>query len=178
MIILTLFMSGLSARCAGPSFLSLPDSNIALRVPVGWTIMNKDEEIGMYSLDQPAKGPRSRIHFSRDKNGSTSLESAIETEIDRITKRSPAWGSSNDRRSYKGSTAITTDSGLTGMRANFYYDEPNGRQYTIVKYYFFDEHGRIFRVCAHIGGDETRFKLYDHAILSGLTSAAPAIWNR
>jgi len=167
--ILALCLSGAFAISGESIFLALPDSDIMLLVPEGWAINDRNGEIGMYSPDQPPKGLPSRIHLSRVKNDSASLEAAIQTEIDGITSRSPAWGSSNDRRSYKGSYPITTKSGISGLRADFYYDEPGGRRYTIVKYYFFDEHGTIFRVCAHIGGDEKRFKAYENAILSGLT---------
>ena len=148
-----------------PAFLSLPDSKIILAVHEGWTVEDKDGEIGIYPpeqrakeliadlaarpvphvvFDQPAKIPRTKIHLSRYQESETTLEAAIDAEIDRITARAPKWGSSNDRKSYKGSTTIETDSGLHGLRADFYSDEPQGtingplvRRYTIVKYYFF-----------------------------------------
>lgn len=155
-----------------PAFLSLPDSKVILEGPDGWTIKDKDGEIGMYSPDQPAKGLKSRIHISRYLEKEKTLEAAIDAEIDRVTARAPKWGSSNDRRSYKGSTPIKTESGMQGLRADFYNDLPtdnqHGRFYNIIKYYFFDEGGKIFRVCSHVYGDESRFKEYDQAIIEGL----------
>jgi len=156
------------ARALAPAFLSLPDSKIILSVPKRWTVKDqrdKDGDVGMYSPDQPAKGLPSRIHLARYSEADRTLQSAIDSEIDRITARGP---SGNDRRSYKGSTPIKTDSGMQGKRADFYNDEPQGRFYSIVKYYFFDENGKIFRICAHVYGDESRFKDYDQAIIEGL----------
>ena len=158
-----------------PTFLSLPDSKIILSVPKGWTVKDKDGEIGMYSPDQPAKGLPRRPHISRYLEKEKTLEAAIDAEINRVTAKAPYWGSGCDRRSYKGSTPIKTKSGMQGLRADFYSDEPQGspngplaRRYTIVKYYFFDEAGKIFRVCSHVYGDESRFKEYDQAIIEGL----------
>jgi len=152
-----------------PAFLSLPDSKIILSVPEGWTVKDKrdkDGDVGMYSPVPPAKGLPSRIHLSRYLKADRTLQAAIDAEIDRITERGP---SGNDRSSYKGSTPIKTDSGMQGLRADFYYDEPRGhRYYTIEKYYLFDENGKIFKACAHVYGDESRFKEYDEAIIEGL----------
>jgi|GEM_PF-3031469 len=154
-----------------PAFLSLPNSKIILAGPDGWTIKDRDGEIGLYSPDQPPKGLPNRIHFSRRPDDKT-LQGAIDSEIDKVTARSPAWGSGCDRRSYKGSTPVVTASGIKGLRADFYSDLPadnqRGRYYSIIKYYFFDEGGKIFRVCSHVYGDESRFKVYDQAIIAGL----------
>ncbi len=168
-VILALLVSAAAVFGAEPASLNLPDSNILLRIPDGWTVKERNGEMGIYSADQPSKGPPSRIHFSRSKEAATDLQGAIDSEIERISELSPKWGSSNDRQSYKGSVHVKTDSGLTGLRADFYYDEPRGRRYTIVKYYFFDEAGKIFRVCAHVGGGEVRFKAYEQTVLRGLS---------
>jgi len=154
-----------------PAFLTLPDSKIILEGPDGWTIKDRDGEIGLYSPDQPPKGLPNRIHFSRRPDDKT-LQGAIDSEIDKVTARSPAWGSGCDRRSYKGSTPVETASGIKGLRADFYSDLPadnqHGRYYSIIKYYFFDEGGNVFRVCAHIYGDTTRFETFEKTILNGL----------
>jgi len=171
--------------------LSLPDSKVILTVSGGWTVKDKDREIGIYppdqsakellaaiaaravphvAFDQPAKKPRFRIHLSRYLESETTLQSAIDAEIDRITARGLKWmgQSSNDRKNYKGSNPVRTQSGMDGLRADFYDDRAGTRRYSIVKYYFFDESGRIFRVCSHVYGDEARFKEHEQIILSGL----------
>lgn len=172
-----------------PTFLSLPNSRVIFTASGGWTVKDKDGETGMYPperrakdlisaiaarpvphvvFDQPAKKPRTKIHLSRYLEGETTLQAAIDAEIDRITERSPKWGSSNDRRSYKGSASIRTQSGMDGLRADFYEDDAGGRRHAIVKYYFFDESGKIFRVCSHVYGDEAHFKEHEQIILNGL----------
>ena len=157
---------------AEPTFLSLPGSSIILTAPNKWTIVDKDEEIGMYSPDQASQGLQSRIHLSRYLDEDKSLQGAIQAEIDRVTAKSPYWGSGCDRLRYKGNTPVETISGIKGLRANFYSDFEEDhlkrRAYTIVKYYFFDEYARIFRVCSHVYGDESQFKKFDQAILEGL----------
>jgi len=167
-ITIVLFLSIACAFAAEPTFLSLPDSKIILSVPEGWTVKDKNNEIGIYGPDQPEKGQQSKIHLSRYQESDTTLQAAIESEIDRISARSPKWGSSNDRRSYKGSAPIETQSGMNGIRADFYDDVAGTRRHSIVKYYFFDEAGKIFRVCSHVYGDEARFKEYEQVILGGL----------
>ena len=110
-----------------------------------------------------------RIHLVRIRNAAASLQEEIDAEIDRVTKRSPEWGSSCDRRTYKGSTPIRTASGMEGLRADFWYDYPAGRSYVIEKYYFFDQKGKMFKVCSHIGGDQKRFESFETAIVKGLS---------
>ncbi len=43
------------------------------------------------------------------------------------------------------------------------------RRYQIVKYYFYDESDQIFKVCAHIYGDEARFSMFNEFIVNNLT---------
>lgn len=187
--IFVLFLSLSVAFAEEPTFVSLPNSRVILTATGGWTVKEKNGEIGIYPpeqrakdlisaiaarpvphvvFDQPAKKPRTKIHLTRYRESETTLQAAIDAEIDRITARSPQWGSSNDRRSYKGSTPIRTQSGMDGLRADFYQEDAGKRRHTIVKYYFFDESGKIFRVCSHVYGDEARFKENEAIILSGL----------
>ena len=119
-------------------------------------------------FDQPARKPCIKIHLSRYQGPETTLQTAIDAEIDRITARSPKWELSNDRRSYKGITSIRTQSGMNGLRTDFYEDDAGSRRRSIVKYYFFDGSGRIFRVCSHVYGDVARFQENDEIVLKGL----------
>ena len=184
-----LFLSLCVAFAEEARFLSLPDSTVILRVSGGWVVKDKNGDVGIYppeqrakelianlavravphvAFDQPAKKPRTKIHLSRYHGPESSLQAAIDAEIDRVTARSPKWGSSNDRRSYKGSTPIRTQSGMDGLRADFYDDDAGNRRHSIVKYYFCDESGKIVRVCSHVYGDEARFKENEEIILNGL----------
>ncbi len=190
-LFLVLFLSLCAGFAEEPTFLSLPDSRVILTLSQGWTVKDQDGQIGMYPPDQPAKElisaiaarplphvvfdppakkPRSKIHLSRYLESETTLQSAIDAEIDRITERGLKWRgqSSNDRTNYKGSTPVQTQSGLAGLRADFYDDRESRRTHSIVKYYFFDEAGRIFRVCSHVYGDDNRFREQEQIILRGL----------
>ena len=170
--ILVLLLALHFSHAEEPTCITLPSAHVVLQLPTGWTIKERGEEIGIYSPDQPEKGLPNRVHLSEYLYPEKTLQEAIEAEINRITARSPKWGSSNDLSNYKGSTPIQTKSGMAGLRANFYIElEKDGskeRQYSIVKYYFFDKAGKIFRVCAHVYGDESRFRTYDEVIIEGL----------
>lgn len=174
MLLRVLLLIFLSFHCLSASesrFLALEHSDVILECPDSWTIKDKDGEIGLYSPAQPPKGLPNRIHFSRRPDDKT-LQGAIDSEIDKVTASSPAWGSGCDRRSYKGSIPVETVSGMKGLRADFYTEIPDdkggGRRYGIIKYYFFDENGNVFRVCAHIYGDSSRMEMYEITILNGL----------
>lgn len=166
--ILIFFVLSLLSAYSADKGIELPDSRVRLSTSDGWSIKDKKGEIGIYPSEQSPDQPSIRIHFARIQTDATSLQEAIDKEIDRVTEHSPKWGSSCDRRSYKGSIAVRTVSGMEGLRANFWYDHPTGRRYVILKYYFFDEHGKIFKVCSHIEGDQKRFEQFESAILKGL----------
>lgn len=165
-----LFCCGCS-KAFEPVILELPDSKILLKVPAGWVIKNVNGESGIYPQDQPAKGLQNRLHFTRLRENAETLEAAIESEINGIAERFP--GSSGDRSHYKGSSPVKTSSGIQGLRADFHTESTNEsgiiRHYLIVKYYFYDESGQIFKVCAHIYGDEARFRMFNEFIVNNLT---------
>lgn len=165
--LLVFLLSVCGAPGVEPDFLSLPGSKVILAVPEGWTVREKGGEMGMYSPDQNAKGLRSRIHLARCPAGEKTPQKAIDGELDRVTAKSPEWGSSCDRAHYKGSTPIETKSGIRGLRADFSNGASDG-ECAIVKYYFPDERGEIFRVCAHVYGGEARFREYERVIVDGL----------
>lgn len=156
------------ARAAEGAAVCLPASNVVLTAPDGWTVRSENGEASISPPEQPDSRLRRRIHLSLVAVKSPSLEEAAIAEIERITQRAPKWGSSNDWRSFKGCVPVRTESGISGIRAGFWEDSPQGHQFSIVKYYFRDEKGRIFRVCAHIYGGETDFVRFESAILKGL----------
>lgn len=157
------------ASASEPAHLSLPGSNVLLAIPEGWSVGDKDGETAMYSPGRSSKNFQNSIHLVRDREPDKTLQDAIDSEIDRVTARAPKWGSSTSRSSYRGSTPFQAESGISGLRADFFYDDAQqGRQYMILKYYFFDENGKIFKVCSHVFGDEARFKEFEQAIRSGL----------
>jgi hypothetical protein len=135
-----------------PRELALPDSKITLSAPDGWDI-KKFKDTSIYPPTQPAHSSQSRMHLETLRKAADSLEAAVEAEIDSITERSPE--SSNARKAY---TEHTVD-GITVKR------------YQIAKYYFKDEAGKIFRVCAHVYGDEPRMKMFEAAILANLKTS-------
>ena len=149
--------------------LTLPNSMITLNAPDGWNI-KKFDDIGIYPPNQPAHSSQSRIHLETIRNAAESLKVAVESEIDSITERSPE--SSNARRAYKGSVPVETASGIVGLRADFHTEHTvegvTVRRYQIAKYYFQDEAGKIFKVCAHVYGDEERMKMFEATILANL----------
>lgn len=166
---LFLLASGLSgARADADAVLSLPASQVILTAPDGWTIRSEEGGASLYPPEQPGPRQKRRIHFRLVPGEPPSLEEAALAEVERITQRGPKWGSSNDWRSFKGCVPVRTASGLSGLRAGFWEESPQGRRFAIVKYYFRDEKGRIFCVCAHIHGGETDFVLMESAILGGL----------
>lgn len=149
--------------------LTLPNSKITLDAPDGWNI-KKFNDTSIYPPTQPAHSSQSRIHLETIRNASKSLKVAVESEIDSITERSPE--SSNARRAYKGSVPVRTASGIVGLRADFYTEHTvegvTVKRYQIAKYYFQDEAGKIFKVCAHVYGDEERMKMFEATILTNL----------
>jgi hypothetical protein len=155
-----------------PRELALPDSKITLSAPDGWDI-KKFKDTSIYPPTQPAHSSQSRMHLETLRKAADSLEAAVEAEIDSITERSPE--SCNARKAYKGSVPVKTDSGIVGLRADFYtehtVDGITVKRYQIAKYYFKDEAGKIFRVCAHVYGDEPRMKMFEAAILANLKTS-------
>ncbi len=150
--------------------LTLPHSQITLDAPVGWKI-KKANDTSIYPPTQAIVSSQSRIHLVTIRNATKSLELAVDSKIDLITERSP--GSSNSRSAYKGSIPVQTASGLVGLRADFYTEHivegVTVKRYQIAKYYFQDEAGKIFKVCAHVYGDDERMKLFEATILKNLT---------
>lgn len=150
--------------------LKLPDSAITLRAPTDWAIRKMYGDLSLFPPDNPEQGSPSRIHIIRTREAADSLQEAIEAELDSITKRSP--GSGNSREHYKGSVAVKTASGIQGLRADFYFevtrDGITTKRYQVLKYYFLDEKGKVFKICAHIYGDEAKFKRYESLILDNL----------
>ena len=149
--------------------LTLPNSNITLDAPDGWNI-KKFNDTSIYPPTQPTHSSQSRIHLETIRNAAESPKVTVETEIDLITERSP--DSSNARRAYKGSVPVKTASGIVGLRADFYTEHTvegvTVKRYRIVKYYFQDEAGKTFKVCAHVYGDEKRMKMFEATILTNL----------
>lgn len=166
---LFLLASGLDGtRAAEDAVLSLAASRVILTAPDGWTIRSEEGRESLHPPEQAGSRSQRRIHFRLVPGDPPSLDEAALAEVERITQRGPKWGSSNDWRSFKGCVPVRTASGLPGLRAGFWEESPQGRRFSIVKYYFRDEKGRIFCVCAHIHGGETDFVRMESAILKGL----------
>lgn len=168
-VIFLLFLPAQLAFSAEEKLINLAGSRIVLASPESWTIKTMGAEVGTYAPEVVKKGrPPARIHFARVKGEVKTLQEAIDAEIDKITSRSPGQSSSCDRQSYKGSAPVRTKSGIEGLRADFWSEGPAGRSYAIVKYYFFDEAGKPFKVCSHVYGDQRRFEAFESVILDGL----------
>lgn len=149
--------------------LKLADTKVTLTAPEGWEV-KKLSDTSIYPPTQPAGSTQSRIHLEALRNAADSLKAAVEAEIDSITKRNPE--SSNARKAYRGSEPVKTAAGLVGLRADFYtqqaVDEATVKYHHIVKYYFHDDSGKIFKICAHVHGDDKRMKMFEEAILANL----------
>lgn len=167
-LLLFLLLTG-HLQALEPRELALPDSKITLSAPDGWDI-KKFNDTSIYPPTQPAHSTQSRIHLETVRNAAESLEAAVEAEIELITERSPE--SSNARKAYKGSIPVKAASGLVGLRADFYteqtVDEVTVKHYQVIKYYFQDEAGKMFKVCAHVYGNEERMKNFEETILQNL----------
>ncbi len=88
-------------------------------------------------------------------------------EMDRIEARSGPR-TSNTRKDFLGAVAVKTKSGIEGIRASF-GDITNSKGYCgINKYYFRHRDGSIFKVCAHIYGNQALAEKYDAIIMNGL----------
>ena len=172
--ILSILVFNVHLHAVETANLALTESNIILSAPKGWVVKKQNGEVSIFSSDQPAKGSPARIHIVRPRNDEKSLEQAIEAEISLITERSP--GSGNSREHYKGIVPVNTVSGIKGLRADFYFEQTTNeittKRYHIVKYYFLDETDRIFKVCAHIYGDEQKQKTFEALILNNLAPEA------
>jgi len=157
-----------------PERLELADSKVGLSAQEGWAIKKQDGETSIFPPDQPAKGSPSRIHLVWPRTEEKTLEQALEAEIASITKRWP--GSGNSREHFKGSVPVVTVSGMQGLRADFYFEQTiNGvstKYYEILKYYFRNDDGRVFKVCVHVYGDEKKLEKIEAFILNNLTPTA------
>jgi hypothetical protein len=165
---LSLLFFSVHLNAEEPSTLVLADSNIELNGTNGSVFTRQDGEIAIYLDGEPFKNTSGRIHLERLNKDAESLEAAVTREIDSITERSP--DSTNARKNFKGTVAVKTTSGILGLRADFYVEDATTKRYLIVKYYFRDEADKIFKVCAHIYGDEEKFKAYNAFILNNLAA--------
>lgn len=148
----------------------MPQLGISLTVPDGWTHDEKDQFgfVLVPPADQqtPNKNRKIRVHISGQKGQNFAEE--LERSIDSVTKRSPKWGSSNDRKNFLGSTEVHTKTGLSGLKGTFGYQEDGVLRYTINKYYFRNSSGQIICVCAYVFGPEAVAQEYEHIILNSL----------
>ena len=112
---------------------------------------------------------RRKIHIVIPRERFNSLEDAMNQEMDHIDTRqhaSPFYG--NGRKSFIQADQFQTDSGIVGLRA--YFGTKDGKEiyYEINKYYFLHQDGSIFKVCAHVYGNQLIADEFDEIIKKGL----------
>jgi len=122
----------------------------------------------MYPPQNTEGNLKRRIHIALARGQSGSLEDAMNSEIDVISQRAPAWGSWNDRSHLLGTHTVVTRSGIKGLAAEFGWKIEGKKKYSINKFYFRNGKEEIFLVCAHVYGDEEINADFEKIILEQL----------
>lgn len=158
--------------------LSTERSGAELAVPAGWTLRTDSVDPTIPAFIAPdseadEKKPKHKIHIRWPDPGlkAATLDEAVQHSIDMIEAHNPPHGSSADRNAFLGTTPVKTAGGLEGLVAEFGYKTKDGSiQYSINKFYFKNNQGEIFCVCAHIYGDRNQADAYQEIILKNLTT--------
>ena len=93
----------------------------------------------------------------------------MNAELDAIAERAPEWGSWNDRNHLLGTHAVVTSSGVEGLAAEFGWKIEGKKKFSINKFYFRDESGKIFVVCAHAYAEEETGAEFEKIVRDRLT---------
>lgn len=142
---------------------------VCLFAPPPWLEKSGEMEVSLVPPDeQQNKQKHRRLHLAIPTNPAGSLEEEMAGEMARCESRAPKWGSSNTRKDFLGSVAVKTKSGIEGIRASFGNITTSKASFGINKYYFRHRDGSIFKVCAHIYGDQVLADEYDAIIMNGL----------
>lgn len=140
-----------------------------LSLPAEWKVETTDGQQLLMPPEQPKKGLQRKIHLVRVKDQQvSSLQSASDAETASIVARGQNWQGEGYRKSYRGSKTVTTKSGLEGLRSDFGEDSSGTPRYHIIKYYFRNADGEIFKVCAHVYGPQATLEEFDQLIRDGL----------
>ncbi|HEX8373396.1 MAG TPA: hypothetical protein VF585_11485, partial [Chthoniobacterales bacterium] len=162
-----------STAVAGDALIE-PDLNVSIASPAGWELkMHGDKPALFPSTDRSEGISGRRVHITTVRAQGVTLEEAVQREIDRVTARSPARGSSADKKRFVGATPVRTLSGIEGLKAEF----GGGGNYTINKFYFRHHDGRMFTVCAHVYSNRAVAEEIEKITLEGL-SFAPTVATR
>lgn len=109
-----------------------------------------------------------KIHLVVPREQAKTLEEALDQEIASIDQRPHQTPYGNGRKNFLGATSFRTESGIEGLCALFGRKGEDGTHYDINKYYFRHKDGSIFKVCAHVYGDQPLAGEYDRIIKQGL----------
>lgn len=155
----------------------MPEIGIALTVPDGWTHKDDPNEFGFVLVppsDQLGPNKLRKVCAHLSGHHGTDLAEELELAIQKVTETAPAWGASTDRKSFLGSSEVRTAGGLVGLKGSFGYKQSDGTlRTTIDKYYFRNQAGKIFCVCAYVYGPRELAQSYEDIILQGLTLLSP-----
>ena len=145
----------------------LSDNSLAFDHPDRWLeIESQGFSVFVPPEDLLRGHQKRRIHFSSIISPEVSLRTEAFAEMDRMTQRDPR--SSNARLGFIDLTHVQCESGLRGMRADYGWKRGNEIVHTIVKYYFLDQNGKMFKMCAHVYGGKEKRDEYEGYILRGL----------
>ena len=146
---------------------------VCLLAPPLWQEKSAEKEVSLVPPDERQNAQkRRRLHLAIPASPASSLEEEMYGEMDRIGGRS-GQGTSNTRKDFHGAVAVKTQSGIEGIRASFGDITTSKAYFGINKYYFRHRDGSIFKVCAHVYGDQTLTEEYDAIIMNGLRYENP-----
>jgi hypothetical protein len=142
---------------------------VCLFAPSPWQEKSVEKDVSLVPPDERQNAQkRRRLHLVLPTNPADSLEEEMYREMDRCDARARQWGSSSGRKGFLAAAPVKTKSGIEGIRASFGDISPGKTFYAINKYYLWHRDGSIFKVCAHVYGDQSLADEYDAIIMNGL----------
>ncbi|MEI8311808.1 MAG: hypothetical protein WCH98_13735 [Verrucomicrobiota bacterium] len=153
--------------------IRLDKIGVCLFAPPPWQEKTVEKEVSLVPPDERQNAQkRRRLHLAipaSPASPASSLEEEMYAEMDRLDARwGPGTGGSNTRKGFLGAVAVKTKSGIEGIRASFGDITTSMAYYGINKYYFRHRDGSIFKVCAHVYGNQSLADEFDAIIMSGL----------
>lgn len=164
----------MAITCVRAAEVTIDKVGVCLVALPPWQEKSDEKEVSLVPPDEKQNDQkRRRLHLVLPANPSNSLEEEMYGEMDRCDARAPKWGSSNGRKGFLSATPVQTKGGIQGIRASFGDITTSKTYYGINKYYFWHRNGSIFKVCAHVYGDQSLADEFDAIVMNGLRYQNP-----